>query len=98
MKLFTKNMTILAFVVLLAFVPLYLARDAKFEGADGLASEQISSINPDYTPWFESLWEPPSGEVESFLFTLQAAIGSGFLFYFIGYYMGKHSAKKSDQA
>jgi len=97
MKLFTKNIIILIFVVLLAFVPFYIAGDAEFAGADSQASEAISALNPDYTPWFESLWQPPSGEVESFLFALQAAIGSGFLFYFIGYSMGKHSAKKGDQ-
>lgn len=98
MKLFTKNMIILTVVVLLAFVPLYIARDAEFEGADGLASDQIIALNADYTPWFESFWEPPSGEVESFLFALQAAIGSGFVFFYIGYSMGKHRAKKSDHA
>ena len=98
MKLFTKNMIILLFVVLLAFVPLYIARDAEFLGADSQASQAISTLNPGYTPWFESLWEPPSGEVESFLFALQAAIGSGFVFYYLGYTKGKHSAKKRDQA
>jgi len=41
-------------------------------------------------PWFESLWEPPRGEIESLLFVLQAAIGAGFIGYFIGYMRGKH--------
>jgi len=98
MKLFSKNMIILAFVALLSFFPLYIARDAEFGGADGQASEAISELNADYTPWFESFWEPPSGEVESFLFALQAAVGSGFVFYYIGYSKGKHSLNKRDQA
>lgn len=96
MNLFTKNLTILIFVALLAFVPLYIARDAEFAGADAQASEAISTLNADYTPWFESLWEPPSGEVESFLFALQAALGSGFVFYYLGYAKGKHIASKKD--
>jgi cobalt/nickel transport protein len=91
MKLFPKNMIILIFVALLAFVPLYIARDAEFAGADAQASDAISALNADYTPWFESLWEPPSGEVESFLFALQAALGSGFVFYYLGYSKGKGS-------
>ena len=36
------------------------------------------SSNPDYEPWFEPLSEPASGEVESLLFALQAAVGSGW--------------------
>jgi cobalt/nickel transport protein len=30
------------------------------------------------------LWKPPSDEVESLLFSLQAALGAGFLGYVIG--------------
>ena len=75
-----RSMIILIFVVLLAFFPLYIARDAEFAGADAQASDAISEFNAYYTPWFESFWEPPSGEVESFLFALQAALGSGFVF------------------
>lgn len=97
MKLFSKNLIILAFVALLAFFPLFIARDSEFAGADAQASDAISSLNADYIPWFESFWEPPSGEVESFLFALQAAIGSGFVFYYIGYMKGRHSASKRDQ-
>jgi cobalt/nickel transport protein len=44
----------------------------------------ISEINPDYKPWFASIIEPASGEIASMLFALQAAIGAGF----IGYYLG----------
>lgn len=98
MKLFTKNMVILLFVVLLAVLPLYIARGSEFGGADGLASEAIMELNADYTPWFESIWEPPSGEIESLLFALQAAIGSGFVFYYLGYSKGKQMANKRDQA
>jgi len=97
MKLFNKNMIILAFVALLAFVPLYIARGAEFAGADTQASEAISALNATYTPWFESFWEPPSGEVESFLFALQAAVGSGFVFYYLGYTKGRNSINKRDQ-
>lgn len=97
MKLMTKNGLLLLLVVGLAFAPLYIARTAEFAGADAQASAAISTLNPNYAPWFEPFWEPPSGEVESFLFALQAAIGSGFVFYYLGYAKGKHSARKKDQ-
>ncbi|GLY10907.1 energy-coupling factor ABC transporter substrate-binding protein [Bacillus badius] len=79
-----KNLLLLILVVLLAVVPLIFNRAAEFNGADGEAEEAITEINPDYTPWFDALWEPPSGEVESLLFVLQAAIGALFIGYFIG--------------
>lgn len=97
MKLITKNGLLLILVVVLAFAPLYIARFAEFTGADDQASATIGTLNANYEPWFKPLWKPPSGEVESFLFALQAAIGSGFVFYYLGYAKGKHSASKKDQ-
>ena len=44
----------------------------------------VGEIDPSYTPWFEPLIEPASGEIASLLFALQAAIGAGV----IGYYLG----------
>lgn len=79
-----KNILLLILVVCLAVVPLVLNKTAEFNGADGEAEAAITEINPDYKPWFESLWEPPSGEVESLLFVLQAAVGALFIGYFIG--------------
>lgn len=59
--------------------PLLVARDASFSGADDMAEKLISQLHPDYKSWFNPLWEPPSREVESLLFALQAALGAGFI-------------------
>lgn len=98
MKPIAKNGLLLVIVAVLSFGPLFMTRGAEFAGADAQASEAISTLNPNYQPWFNSIWTPPSGEVESFLFALQAAIGSGFVFYYLGYLKGKHSASKQDQS
>ncbi|NYT05182.1 MAG: energy-coupling factor ABC transporter substrate-binding protein [Methanomicrobiales archaeon] len=57
-------------------------------GADGNAAEIIEASG--YEPWFSPLWEPPSGEIESLFFSLQAAIGALVIGYFFGYYRGKN--------
>jgi cobalt/nickel transport protein len=57
---------------------------AIFSGSDDQAKNMIGVIAPEYKPWFKPLMEPPSGEVASMLFSLQAALGAGF----IGYYLG----------
>ncbi|KMY54311.1 cobalamin biosynthesis protein CbiN [Bacillus sp. FJAT-27231] len=79
-----KNILLFMLVVLLAAAPLVTNRAAEFNGADGEAEEAITEMNPGYTPWFDTLWEPPSGEVESLLFVLQATVGALFIGYFIG--------------
>ena len=86
-----KKWTILVLcaVIALAIVPLVVTGGAEFGGADGEAETAITEIDAGYEPWFSSIWEPPSGEIESLLFALQAAIGAGLVFYALGYYIGR---------
>lgn len=58
-----------------------------FGGADDQAGEAIEETG--YEPWFSSIWEPPSGEIESLLFALQAAIGALIIGYAFGYWRGQ---------
>lgn len=89
------SLLLLALIIALTVFPLVFVSGAEFMGADGEAEELITVIDPDYEPWFTSVWEPPSGEIESLLFALQGAIGAGFIFYYIGYKRGLHEVKKS---
>ncbi|HXV93977.1 MAG TPA: energy-coupling factor ABC transporter substrate-binding protein [Pseudonocardia sp.] len=69
-------------VVALAVGPLLFV-DGEFGGADGVATERIAADHPGHEPWAAPLLEP-SQEVASGLFALQAAIGAGFLGYYVG--------------
>lgn len=91
MKRTTKNLVLFSAVIILIVSPLLFLKDAEFGGADGQAEEIITEINPNYEPWFSPLIEPASGEIESLLFSLQAAIGAGIIGYFFGYVRGKRS-------
>lgn len=78
-----QNLILVLLIVVIAIIPLISMKDSEFEGADDQAEGVIEEINPDYEPWAEPLWEPPSGEIESLLFSLQVAIGSigiGYMF------------------
>ena len=92
MKVWQKNLILIGLVILLAAFPLWYCRDAEFGGADGMAGELIEESNPDYEPWFQHIFEPASGEVESLLFALQAAIGSGI----VCFVLGRVTAKKTE--
>jgi cobalt/nickel transport protein len=93
-----KNILLLLMAVVIMAVPLLWQSRAAFGGTDDKAKDVIAMIDPDYKPWFSSIWEPPSAEVETFLFALQAALGAGYIGYFFGYRRGqKASRKKADE-
>lgn len=100
-----QNLLMMIAVVLLVAVPLWMVQkpapgaDGKeveiFKGADDQARDVIGKIAPGYQPWFKPLMEPASGEIGSLLFALQAALGAGF----IGYYLGAANTRsKYDKA
>lgn len=84
------NWILLLLAVALIVLPLVFNSSAEYGGADGQAEEAITEIAPDYEPWFTSFYEPPSGEIESLLFSTQAALGAGL----IGYYLGSKKRNK----
>lgn len=92
---YAKNFIILVLVALLVILPLQFNKEADFEGADGKAVDIIQQIQPEYQPWYKPLWEPPSGETESLLFAMQAALGAGFIGYYFGYKKGQKKVEHS---
>lgn len=88
-----STLIILAVVCILLFIaPLIMYSglgedDGYFGGSDGAGAEAIEATG--FEPWFSSIWEPPSGEIESLLFALQAAIGAIIIGYFFGYWRGQ---------
>lgn len=98
-----QNILLLLGIILLALYPLLTVRpkvhgEEIFSGADDKATAAIESLAPDYKPWFKPFWEPPSGEIETFLFGLQAAIGSAAVAYCLGFYRGKNCRPRDKHA
>ncbi|MBC7766331.1 MAG: energy-coupling factor ABC transporter permease [Hyphomonadaceae bacterium] len=83
------NLSLIVIVIAMTVAPLVLNKDAKFEGADAQANQLITQIDKNYKPWAMPFWQPPSGEVESLLFAVQAALGAGIIGYTLGYMRGK---------
>ncbi|MBU7585376.1 MAG: energy-coupling factor ABC transporter substrate-binding protein [Nostoc sp. TH1S01] len=92
-----SNWLLVLAVLALAIAPLIFVRDAEFGGADGKAQEAISEIQPEYKPWFKSIFEPASGEIASLLFASQAALGAGVIGYAIGLYKGRSQQQKHEE-
>ncbi|MGM9629632.1 energy-coupling factor ABC transporter substrate-binding protein [Butyricicoccus sp.] len=85
-----KNLVLLLLVAAIAVIPLVFI-PGEYGGSDDQATDAIAEQNPDYEPWFSSLYEPPSGEIESLLFCVQTAIGAGV----VGFVLGRLTAKKT---
>ena len=88
-----ENLILILLVVAIAAFPLIWNASAEFGGADDKVKDVVAIINPEYKPWYSAWWTPPSAEVESFLFALQAALGAGFIGYWIGFQRGRRSAR-----
>lgn len=77
-----------AFLALFAYTSLTGVHD--WGGADDQPEGVIQKLTGGgFKPWFQNVWTPPSSEIESLLFALQAAVGSIIIGYFLGYYRGR---------
>nr|WP_303714240.1 energy-coupling factor ABC transporter substrate-binding protein [Methanoculleus marisnigri] len=88
------GMELAVVALIIVFAAVFLIQDAAIRasgeeawgGADGEAADLIEASG--YEPWAEPFWAPPSGEIESLLFALQAAIGAVIIGYVFGYWQG----------
>ena len=93
--------TILILVLVCAVIlifPLMTIRDSEFGGADGQAEELIAKMNPDYTPWAQSVIELPGAETETLLFCLQTALGAVVIGFGFGYFVARKKYRAEEAA
>ena len=90
-----EYITILVLVVFIAaFAYVSSTGNHEWSGADDQPANVINDLtHGSYQPWAHSIWTPPSPEIESLLFALQAAFGAIIIGYFLGYYRGLAKAK-----
>ena len=96
-----NNLGLIAVAAVLVVVSLVLGgrrEGAKFAGADEQVMAVVTTLQPDYQPWFSPIWQPPSSEVEGLLFALQAAFGAGVLGYYLGLRRGQSKSKSNSKS
>ena len=94
---FRYRLELLAILAVLCFCALFLytssiMNEAEFAGSDTVGSSQIAELTGKTAEEFHPIigqWEPPSGEIESCLFALQAAIGGVMVGWVFGYWQGQ---------
>lgn len=68
------------------------AEGEAFGGTDSVVTAQLDERGVE--PWFEPLFSPNSGEIESGLFAMQAALGAGVLGYALGNLNGRRATRR----
>ena len=98
------RLEVIALIAVLAFIGLFLytmsaAPGAEFAGSDDAGTSQIAALTgrsiEDFKPLIPQ-WEPPSKEIESALFALQAACGGIVAGYVFGRWKGESEKRRSD--
>ncbi|PKU25020.1 energy-coupling factor ABC transporter substrate-binding protein [Telmatospirillum siberiense] len=89
-----RSVWLSAAAVLIIAAPLVVpGLGGDFKGSDDIGTDAITESHPGYQPWFQPLWKPPSDEIESMLFALQASLGTGVIGYLIG---RRHGSRRDD--
>lgn len=88
------NVWLLSGAVILSMAPVLMYQGQEFKATDSINITAIEAVKPGYKPWFEPMIKPSGGEVETFLFATQAAIGSGVTCYILGLYKGRTERRK----
>jgi cobalt/nickel transport protein len=97
MRKLSTNILLLSGAVILSVAPILMYQGQEFKATDSLNVTAIEQVKPGYKPWFTPVIKPSGGEVETFLFATQAAIGSGVTCYILGLYKGRTERRKSDE-
>jgi cobalt/nickel transport protein len=92
-----NNVGLLGTAVILSFAPVLIFQGKEFKATDSINITAIEEVKPGYKPWFEPVIKPSGGEIETFLFSAQAAIGSGIVCYILGLYKGRSERKQLDE-
>lgn len=98
-----KVIILLILALLIAFIPLFLRKDAEFGGSDDAGNNVIQEVDSEYEPWATPLLErilgtELPGEVETLLFCIQTGIGVGVICFFMGMMVERkrHSKETSE--
>jgi len=87
---------VIAFVV--SFLYVSSGGSHEFSGSDDVGSQKISELTghpvESFTPVIPQ-YEPPSGEIESTLFALQASFGGLVLGLVFGYWLGQRKSSST---
>jgi cobalt/nickel transport protein len=97
MQKLASNWWLLGIAAALSFAPVLIFQGREFKATDSRNQTAIAEVRPGYQPWAAPVIKPSGGEIETFLFATQAAIGSGVTCYILGLYKGRTERRQADK-
>src|SRR4051812_19004173 len=94
MKLWVRNLLLAVAALALVVVPLFFIEGAEWGATDGRNTEAIQELQPDYQPWFSSVFNPGELGIERYMFGLQALLGSLALSAALGWLIGRSRGRQ----
>lgn len=98
MKINRKQIILIAVMVALFVAPFLLNSGAEFSGSDDQGTRLIQQIQSGFKPWAKPIWEPPSSEIQSLLFSVQAGLGALIIGYYVGVMRSNRESKIIDNS
>ena len=97
--------TVIALIIaifLIAFVPMFVLKDAEFGASDDAGSTVVEEVDSSYEPWATPIFEQIlggelPGEVESMLFCVQTGIGVGVIAFIMGRFVERKKWMKDEE-
>jgi len=97
------KLELITVIAVLAFIVIFLwvstGGSHEFSGSDDVGSQKIAELTghpvESFTPVIPQ-YEPPSGEIESTLFALQASLGGLVLGLVFGYWLGQRKTSSTN--
>ena len=97
--------TVIALIIaifLIAFIPLFVLKDAELGGSDDAGSTVVEEVDSSYEPWATPIFEQIlggelPGEVESMLFCVQTGIGVGVIAFIMGRFVERKKWMKDEE-
>ena len=96
MKMWVRNLLLAVLAIGLVAVPLLFVQGAEWGATDGRNTEAIQELQPDYEPWFQSIFSPADLGIEPYMFGLQALLGSLALSAAMGWLIGRTRVRPED--
>lgn len=94
MKLWVRNVLLLLLALGLVVIPLFFIQGAEWGATDGRNTEAIQELQPDYEPWFTSIFNSAELGIERYMFGLQALLGSLILSACLGWIIGRYRGRQ----
>lgn len=92
-----RNYILIAAIAALIIPPLFIVKQPS-TGSDDQAAMTVQALAPGYKPWFSPISKARNSDTHTVLFAFQAAVGAGFIVYYVVYSRARTKRNNPERA